>query len=219
MHTCCKERMYWEKERVRWDDMVDSASRSGRIVSQTHKKGDSLSCDVQVKPQRTKKMGLSQIYKTYDPHHLHTAHCKDIAPNQTMSKTLPSSMCLAMMRVVRFRLLGVPAHKSSLWSSYFFLAFLPTMVFSVFPALNAGTTLEGTLIFFPVCGFIRVDALRVRASNLPNPVMTTGSFFESALVMRSTIPSTALRASFLVRPASSANCSTNSVLFTLYPLE
>jgi len=50
-----------------------------RVVSQTYKKGGSLFWDVQVKPQRTNKIGLSQIYKTYNPHHLYTTHCKDTA--------------------------------------------------------------------------------------------------------------------------------------------
>jgi len=44
IHTRCKKRIYWEKERVRWDD--DSTSWSVRVVSQTYKKGGSLFCDV-----------------------------------------------------------------------------------------------------------------------------------------------------------------------------
>ena len=102
--------------------------------------------------------------------------------------------------------------------AYFFTrAFLATISFRFLPALNAGTVFAGTEIRFCVCGLMRFEALRARASNFPNPVRRTSSRLRNASETSSTNASTANLDCFLVNPDLAESLFTNSPLFNLSP--
>ncbi|EAT08144.1 hypothetical protein SKA58_08005 [Sphingomonas sp. SKA58] len=79
--------------------------------------------------------------------------------------------------------------------------------------MNFGWAEALMVIVSPVRGLRPVDALRCETEKVPKPTRRTSSPFFNAPVMASNTPSTALVASFLLRPLLSATVLIRSCLF------
>src|SRR5690606_37120535 len=88
-----------------------------------------------------------------------------------------------------------------------------TASFNPLPALNFGWVDALIVIGWPVRGLRPVEALRLATEKVPKPTRRTSSPFDSAPVMVSKTPSTALVASLRERPLVSTTAPINSFLF------
>jgi hypothetical protein len=85
------------------------------------------------------------------------------------------------------------------------------------PAENFGTVVAAIESFSPVFGFLPSRAARADALKVPKPISETDSPLATALTIAPVTASSALAASTLVSPASSAIASISSDLFMLIP--